>query len=588
MRRRRKILLSLAASIVILVVAAPLWLPFVANLAEPFIRSQVLEIASKYLKPRIELGQLEYSFPLSVDIIDLKLVSTDEDGNDLVLLDAPRVGITLDRIPIFSGALVFRDFEIDDVKVRLISDSSGSLAGWSDLLENDDTTTGDDAGDAAPLSAIFSIDRITVKDMTLEYSLAGNPNTMVLDALDFEIDNKSRKGDEIIELDRGPGWYGVDTILEREGLFKITVDGGIDLDSLMLDLDSLDVDLLIDDQSAGYLPPQFQGIIKDRQINGRIDGSINGRLSLKDPKSDDTTFSIALRPTTMAVDDYVLDVAKAEIKGQYRNETFVIDPFEIDVFDGVVSGTIRIADETMRGLSDEEMQRSELEKTADPGEDVAQTDSKFDDGVAAVQSLSQDYLPAGAFDSAIKLATGLRLFASLDLDKLRLSKVHRIAASDPKKIAGDVSGGFEVDFNLGRPMASLGGGGQIEVVNGRFTGGPLVGALAKVMRVVTLSVTEKDWAIAEIMIRDERIQITNIEALAGPIGVRGKGWVGLDGRLDLELNGGPLEGLQATAGKIGQLTGFVTDRFAKYVVSGRLEDPKVKVAPLGIRLNKPE
>lgn len=587
MHRRRKILLSLAASIVVLVIAAPLWLPLIANLAEPFIRTQVLAIASKYLKPRIELGQLRYSFPLSVDIIDLKLVSVDENGDDLVLLDAPRVSITLDRIPIPSGALVFRNFELEDVKVRLMTESSGSIVGWSDLLEDDDATTEDGDEETAPLSEIFSIDRISVEDMTVEYALVGNPNTMVLDQLDFEIDNKERKGNTLIESDRGPGWYGVDTVLERQGLFKITVDGGLDLDSLRLDLDALDVELLIDDKSAGYLPPQLQGIVKDRQVNGRIDGTIKGRLSLDDPRSDDTRFAIDLRPTKMAIDDYMIEVEKATINGQYRNETFVIDPFEIDVFDGVLRGTIRIADETMRGLSDEEMQKSKIRSADDLPED-ARTDSRFDERVAAVQSFSQDYLPADAFDSAIKLATGLRLFASLDVDKLRLGQIHRIASSDPKKIAGEVSGGFEVDLNLGRPVSSLGGGGEFEVVNGRFTGGPLVGALAKVMRVVTLSATEKDWAIAEIQIRDERIQVTNIKALAGPIGIRGKGWVGLDGRLDLELNGGPLEGLQATAGKIGQLTGFITDRFAKYVVTGRLEDPKVKVAPLGIRFNKPK
>ena len=65
--------------------------------AEP---RQVLAIASQLLKPRVEVGRLDYSFPLSVDIVDLRLIGTDEGNREVVLLDAPRVGITLDRLPI--------------------------------------------------------------------------------------------------------------------------------------------------------------------------------------------------------------------------------------------------------------------------------------------------------------------------------------------------------------------------------------------------------------------------------------------------------------------------------------------------------
>ena len=129
-------------------------------------------------------------------------------------------------------------------------------------------------------------------------------------------------------------------------------------------------------------------------------------------------------------------------------------------------------------------------------------------------------------------------------------------------------------------------GGEVEVDQGRFGGGPLVSSLARLMRVVTLSGREQDWLRMTFLVRDERVEITSVSALSGPIGVRGSGTVAFDGQLDLSLNGGPLEGLQATSGQVGRLTGFVTDRLAKYVVTGPFWEPRVRVAPLGIRLGR--
>ena len=137
-------------------------------------------------------------------------------------------------------------------------------------------------------------------------------------------------------------------------------------------------------------------------------------------------------------------------------------------------------------------------------------------------------------------------------------------------------------------MKSLGGGGEARITEGRFTGGPLVKALAGVMRIMTLSPSQKDELQTTFIIRDELIDLTSFSALAGPIGARGKGTIGLvDQSLDLRMNAGPLEGLQATAGLLGEAFGALTDRLAKYLVRGTIGDPKVSVAPLGFDIFGP-
>ena len=85
------------------------------------------------------------------------------------------------------------------------------------------------------------------------------------------------------------------------------------------------------------------------------------------------------------------------------------------------------------------------------------------------------------------------------------------------------------------------------------------------------------------ILRDEQIDVTSFSALAGPIGARGGGTIGIaDRALNLRMNAGPLEGIQATTGRLGDIFGMLTDRLATYIVQGTLSDPRVRVAPLGV------
>ena len=582
MRRRWKILGIGAGMLALTAATSPVWVPLAADLAEPMIRKQVLEIASDLLKPRIEIARFEYTFPLSVKILELRLISESKTDADVVILQAPDVDITLDRIPILGGPIVFREFVLDGATARFLSKQDGELLGWSDLLKGDDPAE-DEKENERPISDIFSIDKIAVKDFTAEYALVGVEEKMVLDGLDFEIDSKSKQGSKSIDLGRGPGWYEVDTRLNREGLFDISVDGGLDIDTLILDISSLDLDLIVDDDSTSYLPPQLQGLVKARRIDGRIDASISGTIDLDDARRDDTNFSVRLRPTRLAIDDYNVEISKGTMQGRFKDEVLRIDPISINLFGGTITATAKISDEVRRGLPD--AVASSTSNSGD-GPEPAELERSEEEiaGQKAIQNLSQDFVPSDAFDAALKVATGLRMFATLDVDRIQLSEINRIKAEPTDQVTGLFSAGIEADTNLGRPLVTLGGGGEIEVADGTFGSRPLIAGLARLMRVVTFSGREKDWLTMTFLIRDRQFEIQTVEALAGAIGLRGTGRVGFDGTLDLSLNGGPLEGLQATAGTVGRLTGWITDRLAKYVVTGSVGSPRISVAPLGIRI----
>jgi hypothetical protein len=573
MRRRWKILLAGLGLAATAAATAPLWVPAVASLAEPWIRREVLAIAEDLLEPRVEIGRFEYRYPFGVDIVDLRLISKDASGEETTILDAPKVGIVLDRLPL-TGPIVFRDFRLDGVTARFDSLEDGTIVGWSDLLSGDDAAGQDDR----PISEIFAIDTIAVSDLTVDYGIRGDSRRMSLDDLDFEIDNKARAGDDRVDLGRGPGWYQIDTTLHRENLFDIDLAGGIDIDTLDAELTLLHLDVVLDQDSVEHLPPQMQNVIVDRKVEGRLDATMTGNFNLNDPRRDDTRFSLAFGPTTFAFDEYLVEIAKASMEGRYESEVLRIEPFTIEMFEGTVDLTLKIADETTRGMPGE---TAPPETVVRPASQAQNPDTQS--RLATLRSQSDGVIPDAALEAAIDSAASLHAFGSLEVRDIQLQSIHRVNETDPSKLAGLLDTAMEFDLNLGRPLVSLGGGGEFSVEQGRFTGGPLVKALAKVMRILTLSPSQKDQFHTTFILRDEKLDLTTFTLLAGPIGARGRGTVGLvDQALDLRMNAGPLEGMQATLGKIGDLTALVTDRLAKYIVRGTISEPDVTVAPLGI------
>jgi len=565
---------------IVAVLLTPVWLPLLTRIFEPTIRREVLQIAQDLLKPDVTVGELVYTFPLGVTIKDLKLVVDSESDRPTTILDAPSVDIVLDRLPLFGGAIVFRNFQLNGVSATFLASKDGAIVGWEDLL-----TDSDDAGeDERPVSEIFSIDRIDVDDLTVIYEIEGNPDRMTLDGLSFEIDSRGKKGGKAVDLGRGPGWYAVDTELKRPGLFSMSIAGGLDIDTLDLELERLGLKAKIDDDACTHLPPQIQGLIRRHQVEGVLDASVEGFFNLEEPRRDDTRFGVTLGHTTLAIDDYLLDIASGKVAGTYKEEVLVVDPITIDIFGGSLDATVKIADEATRGLPPLPASIAAADQATPPGGDdePPSDDPTLAERIANIRDETGKLVPEAALAEAVEIAKQYRVVTTLRIDDVQLSNIHRTNATDPSKNAGIVEAAVDADFNLGTPFKSAGGGGQFQVTEGRFTGGPLIKALASVMRLVTLSPGTRDWVIGKFLIRDESLVFSSLEALSGPIGVRATGRLGFDGALDLRANAGPLEGLQSSAGRLGSLTAAITDRLVRYLIRGTIDDPQVTVAPLGI------
>jgi hypothetical protein len=88
----------------------------------------------------------------------------------------------------------------------------------------------------------------------------------------------------------------------------------------------------------------------------------------------------------------------------------------------------------------------------------------------------------------------------------------------------------------------------------------------------------KERIHATFACRADTIVLSDFNYIGDVVAARGKGTIGLDQRLDLTVNGGPIEKIQSMLGKeVGGAIAMVTDRVMAYHVGGTINEPQVEV-----------
>ena len=539
----------------------PYWLPLVAKRLEPYIRSELTGIIGEYLKPEVTIESINYQWPLTVVAggvrMTAKVPGTDRTV-DIVSVD--KMKIVLDRIPKAGEPLVFRDFTLNAPNIILHATKSGELVGWDDLLKE----TGEQS-DGRKASEIFAIDQISVTGFGLEYSLEGVEDNMTLDELDFTLDNRGKSGDQTVKLPQGPGWYAVNTILERPGLFSIDLAAGLNIDNLDTEIEKLKIDLQVNEKARSFLPPQIQSFCERHQIESHLDITARAKLNLLDIDQSDVTAQLEFGPSHVAVGDKVLNIESATSDLVYKDSTLSITPMKISTLGGTITGSTTIMAANSKPIP------------AAKAAPLTTMSSEDAENLAKVANL----VPEATAAKIEEVASSLDFNLQLDIDKLKMQEIHRLQETG-KQEEGLVNGKVDIHTNLGAFLPAMTGKGEINITDGRFEMNALLKALAGIMKVVVLDFGGKDSLEGTFTIGDQRVTFSSFKALIGPIGARGRGWIAFDETLQLKVNAGPIERMQESLGFIGGIFGALTDTLLDYIISGTLQDPKVRIAPLGI------
>ena len=519
-----------------------------ASAAERWIGKQVKSIASSYLNPRVEFDDLDYQKPYTVVLTKFRLTVDDPDnsGQALDVIHVDKLRLELAEIPKEGKPIRIKKLILDHPKINAVSArSDGKFLGFQSMLkERKEVETKPVQEEAPRLSDVFQIALLQIIEGQMVYESRGSGRPpMVLDAINSRMD---------VEKD-DQGWYKLAATLDRKPVFDLKASGRLDLDHLVLALDSLQLGIELGEQQYGKLPGQTQQVLREHEVTGMLKVTASGRVPLGDPGSCDLAAALSMEKAHFVAGEYKGEAEDVSGKLLLKDRRAVLDRLDADTLKGKVHLTADV------GL-------------VDPFE-------------GQVHLTARDIL----IEETLRAASG-----------------GGKGDGKPK-----YKGAMDTEVTLTGPMNKIltrsGGGGWLKLRNGRLSGLRVIDDIGQglAQKIKSIFSDEKesrldtDAADLEFRFMGDRIHFTNILAQTSTFAVRGHGDVWFDKRLDLLLNGGSPEKLQSVTDESGgggnevinaigdalntighgakDVANEVLSQVATVVVSGTTDEPKVRV-----------
>ena len=570
--------------LLIVLLVGSLFIPGVANLLglSGFVTDQIESLADDFLNPKLQLGGISYRFPTTAVLTNVTLTQ-----DDTTILTIKKAVISLEELPISSEQVRFSGFELTSPVLRLVVDKQGDIIGWGDLIKDDDDP--DDTDDKA--SDHFAVDVIKMSDATIEYSDQRlKSDAMRIDGFSLEINAKKSVAKdgaaEVPETTRasglrnpsdppiptGPGWYRINTEINRAPIVDITLDMGMNIDSLELVFKHATLNTKMKKDNYHVLPPQVQDFVNKYSVTGDLAARATGYLDIDDPLEGPLLVYLNLNQATIGTDDNQLEIKAFGGQGSLRSDLLLFDQIKGSVLDGYLD-----ADFELRLAS----------QPIPPGTRRSETIAEATASTPPPKTPNTDENVAGPPQPHAVMGTrALSFVAGLQLQKINLQTMTK-KRPPAKQLIGLLDLDIEALGVLPRLPLSLHGDGQLRINDARLTNVALVNGLNNAMKVVTRQPQHNDRANVIFDLTPTGVEITHFNLTTSLMAVRGGGVVGFDDSLNLILNGGPLERLQESLGMVGRALGNVTDRLVRYHVTGTTQSPRVAIRPFGLFTGDP-
>ena len=322
------------------------------------------------------------------------------------------------------------------------------------------------------------------------------------------------------------GWYALEAMLKLGPVARLDIDALLNIDTAELKLSDLRLATILRPSTYEVFTPQIQAILQRHEIEGTLSLHASGLVPLRDPGRSAVDLDWDLTDGRVAFGEYVLPVEALRVAVR-------LDRGDLDISNATINA--------LGGTTE------------------------------ATGSLSIDGPDAGRFEIAVHG------------EGLRLEQTIRTPSGAEPRYAGEIRFTTEARGVLGDLSGTLVGQGDVSVRNGRLRIIRVFDGLLAVARPLTKKRAGNDRGSLKFELAGDRLHLTEVQAVGGSIGVRGRGEIFYDGRLNLRFTAGPLEVLDRGVLKdIGKLFSTVTGQLVSYQVSGTLKEPIVAVRALGI------
>ena len=447
--------------------------------------------------------------------VDLtKVAFTAPDGTRVIEIDA--VKLTLAELPRRGKPIVVKEIVLQHGILNLIKEENGGIRGLSPLMKSKLKNEYAVEGQSKPfkLSDSLRLEKVVLDNVDIRFD-NGTGRVLKLDGISIDTEITA----ETYHAERG--WHRLDIGLNRGEALDIRLPGHLNLDTLVAAIDDGDIDLVINDETIHTLPPRLQTLLVDHKASGRFHIDVDGFIPLEHPTSGMAAIDLAIDEFDATKGDFKLPIERLDIQAGLAQGAFSVSRLTATMLDGSIE---------------------------------AKADIPLEDSSA-------------------------HAVASWKVTQVDLAKL--MAAQDPEtrsKLAGLLDSEGSVQARIAELPESIDGSGALTIRKGRLLVFKFISRLAEVMNIVTTgSKSANHRADIEFRLTPAGVEIHKSEIVTDFLAARATGLINYKGMMDMEVNAGPLERIQAAIGVIGDVFAEITDRVMTYYMRGPVGDPKITV-----------
>jgi len=595
---------------------------------EQWIGRQIVGVLQAHITPRVGFVSLDYQAPRTVVVDGFTLTAKGQP-----IITVARLLLELAEVPRTGKPIQVQRIELDGLDVRVVTDADGEQVGWRDFIQPTVLQDSGSVPEGQRFSDVLVLRHVEIRDGKFTYQAAAS-DPFTLSDINVVLDTPP--------VSDQPGWYALGGTLRREPLLAVELDGRINLDTAVLDVSKLEARASLRQDSYQTLGQAERSLLERYQPQGELTVSIQGQVPLHRPRAatgqatldlqdaSATLGKISLRFDALQVRlEAIADQPEwyplactltrepllvAHLVGRINPDTAVLDISNLDARASLRKESYDTLDQAERSLLEPYHPQGELTLTMqgqvplrqpravtgrarldlkDASVLLGKTFLPFDtfggrveaaDGVAALQYEATLLGGQGSGRATVRLDAGHPIDMSWKVEDVRIEETLRLMQQDQPQYAGRVRSEGGLRGQLADLPDSLSGEGSVDIDQARLMNLPVVKNLlamvAKAKNTIGMDAGANDTAHADFTLKPDHLNVTEAEAITALVAFRGKGRIGYDGRLDLEVNGGMLEKFQDRLGKVGDLLKKMSDRVVTYQVRGTLSDPKVSVKTL--------
>ena len=512
---------------------------------ERWIGRQLMSLANAYLNPQMDFDDLDYQAPYTVVLTNFRLTADDPDqpGQKFDMIRVERLQLELAEIPREGQPVRIKALILNRPIIRAVAARcDGTFIGFENLLKEPEEVTAGKPAEAPRLSDVFQIVLLEIIDGQVVYeSRGGGSPPLILDAINSRLD---------VEKD-AQGWYKLAARADREPVFRATVAGRLDLDHLLLDIETLQMEIELGEKQYRSLPGQLQQLLAQHEITGMLTFAASGRLPLADPSAGDLIGAMAMERMHFVAGEYQGEAANVGARLRLKEGQAVLEALDAKT----LKGTVHLVGE-----------------------------------VAATAPFE------GQFQLVAK--------------DIQIEELLRGTSRDAEpKYRGIVSAEITLTGPMNAIRTRAGGAGWLRLREGKLGRLPMMAEIGKALARQIASIfagkaeasPPTDSADLEFRFLGDRVHFTRILVQNPTFAITGHGDLWFDRRLKLLLNAGPIEKLQLALGgdvhggnevvdvvgtvlnTVGRgaadLTAEVLSQLGTVVVEGTTDEPQIRIEP---------